>query len=230
LGGTELMSDGSQATFIPASRAVTWQLTGTNNNDSVVKERYWISFRPGEIRTCANCHGINTVDQLGRPTPTNAPLALRQLLRFWKTNSVNAYTLTVSNGTGGGNFGAGSILTLTANAAPSGKIFAGWNGTGISNAAAVTTLFIMPTNNVTVAALFTSLPPPVFSNYQVSISAGSLTLSAQALANQPWILQSSSNLVNWLDMATNDSTAGGLVQFTNATGSATQKFYRIRSP
>jgi len=230
LGGTELMSDGSQATFIPASRAVTWQLTGTNNNDSVVKERYWISFRPGEIRTCANCHGINTVDQLGRPTPTNAPLALRQLLRFWKTNSVNAYTLIVSNGIGGGNFGAGSILTLTANSAPSEKIFAGWNGAGISNAAAVTTLFIMPTNNVTVAALFTSLPPPVFSNYQVSVSAGSLTLSAQALANQPWILQSSSNLVNWLDMATNDSTAGGLVQFTNATGSATQKFYRIRSP
>ncbi|MBW8865647.1 MAG: hypothetical protein JF609_12155, partial [Verrucomicrobia bacterium] len=230
LGGTELMSDGSQATFIPANRAVTWQLIGTNNNDSVVKERYWISFRPGEIRTCANCHGINTVDQLGRATPTNAPLALRQLLRFWKTNSVNAYALTVSNGAGGGNFGAGSILTLTANATPPGKIFSGWSGTGISNTAATTTLFIMPANNVTVTALFTNLPPPVFSNYQVSIGAGSLTLSAQALANQPWILQNSSNLLNWQDVATNYSTTGGLVQFTNTPGNAAQKFYRIRSP
>ena len=230
LGGTELMSDGSQATIVPANRAVTWQLTGTNNNDSVVKERYWINFRPGEVRTCANCHGINAIDQLGRPAPTNAPFALRQLLRFWKTNSANAYSLTVSNGTGGGNFGAGSILTLTANAAPAGKIFGGWSGTGISNAAAVSTLFIMPTNSTAVTAVFANLPPPAFSNLQFTVGTSSLTLSVQALASQPWILQGSTNLINWLDLVTNYSTPGGLVLFTNATGNAPQKFYRIRSP
>src|SRR5260221_9890229 len=93
-GGTELMSDGSQATFIPANRAVTWQLTGTTN-EAVVRERYWVTFRPGEVRTCANCHGINDKDQAGRGSPTNAPLALRELLRLWRTNSANAYTLTV---------------------------------------------------------------------------------------------------------------------------------------
>ena len=224
------MADGLQATIVPANRAVTWQLTGTNSNDSVVKERYWITFRPGEVRTCANCHGINVGDQLGRPAPTNAPLALQKLLQFWKTNSASAYSLTVSNGSGGGNFGAGSILTLTASNAPSGKIFAGWSGAGVSNAAATTTLFIMPTNSATVTAVFTNLPPPVFGNFQFTLGASNLTLSASALPNQLWILQSSSNLVTWQDVATNVSTGGGLVQFTNAIGNAPQKFYRIKSP
>jgi mono/diheme cytochrome c family protein len=230
IGGTELMPDGSQATIVPANRAVTWQLTGTNNNDSVVKERYWITFRPGEVRTCANCHGINAGDQLGRPAPTNAPLALKKLLQLWRTNSANAYSLTVNNGSGGGNFGAGSIITLTASNAPSGKIFAGWSGAAVSNATALTTLFVMPTNSVTVAAVFTNLPSPVFSNFQLTLGASSLTLSAQALPNQMWILQSSSNLVTWQDVATNVSTGGGQLQFTNAIGNAPQKFYRIKSP
>ena len=229
-GGTEIMSDGSQATFVPANRAVTWQLTGTNNNDSVVKERYWISFRPGEVRTCANCHGINAVDQLGRPAPTNEPLALRQLLRFWKTNSTSAYSLTVSNGSGGGNFGAGSILTIAANPAPPGKIFAGWLGAGISNTAAASTFFIMPTNDATASAVFTNLPPPLFSNFQFSASATGYALAAQVQANQTWILQSSTNLQTWRDVATNYSTAG-TVQFSNNTSQfSPQSFFRIRSP
>lgn len=230
-GGAELMSDGSQATIVPAGRAVTWQLTGTNNNDSVVKERYWINFRPGEVRTCANCHGINAIDQLGRTTPTNAPLALRQFLRFWKTNSANAYSLTVSNGGGGGNFGAGSILVLTANPAPSGEIFAGWQGSGVSNAAATTTSFIMPAHDTVVAAVFTNLPSPAFGPFQLSHGLTNLILSAQALANQPWILQSSTDLVTWLDVVSNFSSAGGVVLFTNnASPPPTQEFFRIRSP
>jgi len=53
----------------------------------VVRERYWITFQPGEIRTCKNCHGINTVDQAGQPPPENKPLALRELLRYWKSRN-----------------------------------------------------------------------------------------------------------------------------------------------
>ena len=230
LGGTEIMSDGSQATFLPANRAVTWHLTGTNNNDSVVKERYWISFRPGEVRTCANCHGINAVDQLGRPSPTNEPIALHKLLQVWKTNAANAYTLTVSNGTGGGSFGAGTVITPDANAAPGGKYFAGWIGAGISNVTTPNMTFIMPTNNANLTAVFSDLPPPAFTNYQIFPSTGNLVLSAQAFAGQSWILQSSTNLLSWLDMATNVSTKGGQVWFTNSYGSAAKIFYRLRSP
>ena len=229
-GGSEIFSDGSQATFIPANRAVTWHLTGTNNNECVVKERYWISFRPGEVRTCANCHGINAVDQLGRTSPTNEPLALHKLLRFWKTNSANAYSLTVSNGYGGGNFGAGTIITLTASNAPSGKIFVGWIGTGINNTTSPTTTFIMPTSNALATAVFSNLPAPVFGNLQLAATKTNFMLSAQALVGQPWILQSSTNLATWLDIATNYST-GGLVQFTNIKSQlSSQLFFRIRSP
>ena len=231
LGGTELMPDGSQATIVPANRAVTWQLTGTNNNDSVVKERYWITFRPGEVRTCANCHGINIGDQLGRPTPTNAPLALLKLLQLWKTNSPSTYSLTVSNGSGGGNFGAGAILTLTASNPPSGKVFAGWSGAGVSNAAAPTTLFIMPMNNTSVMAVFTNLPPPVFGNLQFLFAQGNLTFNAQSFPSQNWILQNSSDLVNWIDFKTNLSDAAGkLIFVVPITASQGQIFFRIRSP
>ena len=66
---------------------MTWQMT-TPNGEPVVRERYWVTFQPGEIRTCANCHGVNRGDQLGRPAATNAPLALREFLRHWKSNNV----------------------------------------------------------------------------------------------------------------------------------------------
>jgi hypothetical protein len=231
LGGTELMSDGSQATFVPANRAVTWQLTGTNNNDSVVKERYWISFRPGEVRTCANCHGINAVDQIGRPSPTNAPFALRQLLRFWRTNSANAYSLVVSNGVGGGNFGAGTIVPVTANAAPSGKLFAGWIGAGISNPAQAATLFTMPTNSATVTALYTNLPAPMINNWQLASGGTNFSLTAQAYPNKPWVLQTSTNLFNWIDAATNTSDGLGAFQINLAVNPSNQiQFFRLKSP
>ncbi|PWU14666.1 MAG: hypothetical protein C5B50_16820 [Verrucomicrobia bacterium] len=230
VGGTELMSDGSQATIVPAGRAVTWQLTGVTN-ESIVKERYWINFRPGEVRTCANCHGINAMDQIGRPPPTNAPLALRQLLRLWRTNSANAYTLTVSNGLGGGTFGAGAILTLTANTPPSGKTFAGWQGASVSNAAGPTAWFIMPTNNAIVTATFSNLPPPLIQSFQPGSNAANFSVAAQAAANQTWILQSSTNLINWSDLGTNVSDGAGNIQFVvPANTNAPEEFYRVRSP
>ncbi len=230
LGGTELMSDGSQATIVPANRAVTWQLTGTNNNDSVVKERYWISFRPGEVRTCANCHGINDKDQIGRPPPSNPPLALRELLRLWRTNAANAYTLIVSNGSGSGAFGAGAILTLTANNAPNGKAFAGWTGGPVGNPGASTTSFVMPAGSTTITATFTNLPAPNFTGFQISAS-NTLALVAQAAANQPWVLEGSSNLVDWVNVETNPASPAGLIQFSVPVGAPFPKqFFRLRSP
>jgi hypothetical protein len=75
--------DGSAAALIPARRATTWQLT--NGDAGVVRERLWVTFQPGEIRTCPSCHGPSTRDQAGRLPPENPPQALRDLLTFWKT-------------------------------------------------------------------------------------------------------------------------------------------------
>ncbi len=68
-GSVQLGTDGSMAAFVPAQRAMTWQTTATDGTP-VVRERYWLSFQPGEIRSCTSCHGINTVDQANQPAPT----------------------------------------------------------------------------------------------------------------------------------------------------------------
>ena len=83
----QLGPDGSMAALVPARRALSWQLTDTNGT-GVVRERYWLTFAPGEIRTCASCHGVNSVDQANHPPPTNTPIALISLLNYWKTNAL----------------------------------------------------------------------------------------------------------------------------------------------
>ncbi len=83
-GNVELASDGSMAAFVPAGRALSWQLTSPEGKP-VVRERVWVSFAPGEIRTCAACHGINSTTHNDLPEPTNKPEALRNLIRNWKT-------------------------------------------------------------------------------------------------------------------------------------------------
>jgi len=89
VASVKLGDDGSMAAFVPARRALTWHLTDPTGA-SVVKERYWLTFQPGEIRTCTSCHGINTKDQANHPTPTNSPAALRTLLQYWKTKTGDA--------------------------------------------------------------------------------------------------------------------------------------------
>jgi hypothetical protein len=86
------------AAIVPARRAMSWQLTDTNGT-GVVRERYWITFQPGEVRTCASCHGVNTVDQANHPPPTNTPLALVSLLNYWKTNATVQTAIAPGPGT-----------------------------------------------------------------------------------------------------------------------------------
>lgn len=79
-------ADGSIAAFVPARRAVSWQLLDTAGTP-VVRERNWLSFQPGEIRVCTSCHGLSQYDQAGHLAPANPPLALRELLDAWKTTN-----------------------------------------------------------------------------------------------------------------------------------------------
>jgi cytochrome c553 len=86
-GSVVIAPDGSQAAFVPARRAMTWQLTDANGV-GIVRERYWVTFQPGEIRTCTSCHGVNTKDQANAAAAGNAPQALLQLLQAWKQGQV----------------------------------------------------------------------------------------------------------------------------------------------
>ncbi len=83
-GGLDLGLDGSMAAMVPADRALSWHLTDPAGVP-VVRERYWLTFQAGEIRVCASCHGLSSVDQTGAGLPANPPEALRTLLQYWKT-------------------------------------------------------------------------------------------------------------------------------------------------
>jgi hypothetical protein len=87
-GSVKIATDGSSAAFVPANRALTWQTTDANG-EAIVRERVWVTMQPGEIRTCAGCHGENARNQANQPAPVNKPEALRELLRHWKANLAN---------------------------------------------------------------------------------------------------------------------------------------------
>jgi hypothetical protein len=151
-GAVALASDGSFAAFVPARRALSWQLTDPAGTP-VVRERYWVTMQAGEIRVCSSCHGANKRDQAGRPPPTNQPEALRQLLQHWKAlgdpGSGSFNTLSVStDGTGSGTVASSpagvacstdcgetypSQTVVTLSATPSlSSVFTGWSGAGCS--------------------------------------------------------------------------------------------------
>ncbi len=130
-GAVKLGNDSSVAAIVPAGKALTWHLLDNDaGQTSQIKERFWVTFQPGEIRTCANCHGINTANQVGGGKPTNTPQALLDLLAFWKTNhppgamqhaaptaSVlkTSGTATLSVTRSGGSTGPVSVAFATAN-------------------------------------------------------------------------------------------------------------------
>ncbi|MEP7042496.1 MAG: hypothetical protein ABI843_05510 [Dokdonella sp.] len=83
-----IASDGSVALFVPSRRAMAWQSL-TPGGDPVVRERYWITFQPGEIRECDGCHGINQQNQANQPAAENVALALRSLISRWRDHQID---------------------------------------------------------------------------------------------------------------------------------------------
>ncbi|MEO8670422.1 MAG: hypothetical protein ABI411_03840 [Tahibacter sp.] len=90
VGSVPIASDGSVALFVPARRALAWHSTSPTGTP-VVRERYWISFQPGEIRACDGCHGVNQQNQATPPQSAaqNTSLALRSLLARWRDKQVD---------------------------------------------------------------------------------------------------------------------------------------------
>ena len=147
-GSVAIAPDGSVAAFVPARRALSWQLTD-GAGVPVVRERLWLTMRPGEVRVCGSCHGVNTKDQARRAgDAANTPQALRQLLAYWSANlddgtAVPPANLTVNRaGTGSGlvasspvaiacgttcaaAVGRGTVLTLAASAAAGSRFTGG---------------------------------------------------------------------------------------------------------
>lgn len=78
-----IAADGSVALFVPAQRALAWQSLSPEG-EPVVRERYWITFKPGEVRACDGCHGVNQQNQAQQPPAENVADALRALIARWR--------------------------------------------------------------------------------------------------------------------------------------------------
>jgi uncharacterized protein (TIGR03437 family) len=96
LGSVKIASDGSVAAFVPAQRALSWQMNKPDGA-AALRERYWLTFAPGEMRSCTNCHGVNRTDVVVKqPPPSNPPQALRELARWYRDNFAAVLATTVS--------------------------------------------------------------------------------------------------------------------------------------
>ena len=84
--------------------------------------------------------------------------------KFGESPSTDVYVLTVTNGTGSGNYAAGDQVAITANSAPDGKMFDKWttdNGGTFTDVSNASTTFTMPTSDVTITATYkdSGVPP-----------------------------------------------------------------------
>jgi hypothetical protein len=83
----------------------------------------------------------------------------------YKDAPVTYYTVTVENGTGGGNYAEGETVTIKAKAAPRGKVFDKWtsaDGVAFADASAESTTFVMPAQDVTVTATYKNKQFPYY--------------------------------------------------------------------
>jgi hypothetical protein len=72
-------------------------------------------------------------------------------------NFARTYPLTVVNGTGSGSYVAGTVVSISANAPPSGEAFKNWTGATVGNAQSAQTQIDMPAASTAVTANFAPL-------------------------------------------------------------------------
>ena len=85
------------------------------------------------------------------------------------------YAVTVTNGTGGGNYAPGATVTITANAPATGKVFDKWttnDGVTFASATSATTTFTMPAKAVAVSATYKN------ASYKVTLNKNGGTISS----------------------------------------------------
>ena len=99
-----------------------------------------------------------------------------------KEAAPTTYEVTVTNGTGGGNYEEGATVTITANAAPADKVFDKWEVVSgsitLADANSATTTFTMPAGAVSVKATYKDKPVTTYTvtvngSYASTTGAGS---------------------------------------------------------
>lgn len=115
------------------------------------------------------------------------------------------YTLKVVNGTGSGSYAADSVVTITANAPPTGKKFLEWTGAIVSNSTQASTTLTMPASDTTVTANYATLPTTYTLTVVNGTGSGSYAAGyvVRITANAP---PAGKNFLNWTGATVSNPT------------------------
>jgi len=188
-GMTQQFGAAVTGTDSPA-QTVTWTVTGGKAGTSISTGGL-LTVASDETAATLTVTATSTVDTTKSGTATVAVTS----------TPVTKYILTVTNGTGGGSYEAGAVVSITAGPAPQGQIFDKWisaDGVSFGNAASATTTITMPAKAVTVAATYKDSPVAV--SHTITASAGtggsispSGTVNVNDGANQTFTITANSN-------------------------------------
>lgn len=110
------------------------------------------------------------------------------------------YALTVVNGAGSGNYSAGTVVPISAAAAPNGSVFGNWTGAGVANPNSANTTLTMGAAAATVTANYSALaavPFPVTTHPRLWVTTNDLPkLRGWATASNPIYAQGMAPLLN----------------------------------
>lgn len=145
-GGTQQFIASVEGTNDPA-QTVTWTLEGDHHNDTTISDGL-LTVAAGETAQTLTVKAASTVDDAKSGTAT-VTVTDQEVVR---------YTLTVTGGSGSGDYPEGSEITVTA-PSQDGKRFKEWTAAGVTldNAAANPITITMPAGNVTLTAVYDAL-------------------------------------------------------------------------
>jgi hypothetical protein len=107
-------------------------------------------------------------------TMPNAAITLTATYSIIPPPAPTLWTLTVSHGTGGGSYTAGSTVSVVADTPPAGSQFAGWVGdtSGLANPLAASTTLTMPNAAAALTATYSIISTPAPALWTLTISHG----------------------------------------------------------
>jgi hypothetical protein len=168
--------------------------------------------------------GGSFADATGTSTFFTMPAGATTVTATYKDAPASVYTLTVINGSGSGNYAAGTEVVIVANTPADGKIFDQWTADSgsFADANSAGTTFTMPATAATVTATYKDAPASVYTLTVINGSgSGNYTAgtSVPVTANTP---PNGKVFDKWTSDSGNfaDATSAGTV-FTMPAGAAT---------
>ena len=136
-------------------------------------------------------------------SPTSATTTLKMpAANTTVTANFNAptFALTVVNGNGSGNYSAGTVVPISASAAPAGMVFGNWTGAVVANPNSANTTLTMASSAATVTANYSAIaavPFPVTSHPRLWVTTADLPrLRSWATSTNPIYSQGMAPLLN----------------------------------